>query len=224
LAGVGLLMPGQLAPVLAAAIGQWAAVGLPAADVARLRGVTPRITVLPDGYLGASAPRRQHDCPVCPTIVLHELGHTLALNDVNPTQAPTDLMAETLPVAIRRLPSSGGEVAEGAPFAATPASAAALVRLLSAAPSQRTRPPAPAAGFAVPALLPPDLSNIIVALAFPVSAAPAPGAGNQLPLPRVMTVSQTGPAPSAVPLAAGFKDHPPLLDAGLRVVAEEHRT
>ena len=47
-----LLSPGQLAPVLKAAIHQWAAAGLPAQDVARLRGVSIQIANLPAGYLG----------------------------------------------------------------------------------------------------------------------------------------------------------------------------
>jgi hypothetical protein len=38
------------------------------------------------------------------TVVLHELGHVLGLDDVSGDGAASDLMAETLPVGVRRLP------------------------------------------------------------------------------------------------------------------------
>ncbi len=40
------------------------------------------------------------------TVVMHELGHTLGLSDLDPTTSPTDLMAETLATGVRRLPSA----------------------------------------------------------------------------------------------------------------------
>ena len=40
------------------------------------------------------------------TVVMHELGHTLGLNDLDPARSPTDLMAETLATGVRRLPSA----------------------------------------------------------------------------------------------------------------------
>jgi hypothetical protein len=38
------------------------------------------------------------------TVVMHELGHTLGLADLNPIKAPANLMAETLATGVRRLP------------------------------------------------------------------------------------------------------------------------
>ena len=39
--------------------------------------------------------------------MMHELGHTLGLNDLGPSRSATDLMAETLATGVRRLPSAG---------------------------------------------------------------------------------------------------------------------
>jgi len=38
--------------------------------------------------------------------VMHELGHTLGLSDLDPITSPADLMAETLATGVRRLPSA----------------------------------------------------------------------------------------------------------------------
>jgi hypothetical protein len=38
------------------------------------------------------------------TVVMHDLGHTLGLADLNPIKAPANLMAETLATGVRRLP------------------------------------------------------------------------------------------------------------------------
>jgi hypothetical protein len=40
------------------------------------------------------------------TVILHELGHSLGLKDLDPSRFPTDLMAETLATGVRRLPSN----------------------------------------------------------------------------------------------------------------------
>ena len=53
--GAAPLTTDELAPVLAVAINDWAAAGLPAQDVAQLRGVTALIGDLPAGYLGGAA-------------------------------------------------------------------------------------------------------------------------------------------------------------------------
>jgi hypothetical protein len=37
---------------------------------------------------------------------MHELSHTLGLDDLAPSQAATDLMTETLATGVRRLPSA----------------------------------------------------------------------------------------------------------------------
>jgi len=146
--GAASLTPDELAPVLTEAIDEWAAAGLPARDVARLRGDTVQITTLPVGYLGATAiggttvylsadadgygwfidPSHSTNAafarPVAATellaasstppaghedlltVVMHELGHTLGLGDLDPAEAPADLMAETLATGVRRLPSA----------------------------------------------------------------------------------------------------------------------
>jgi hypothetical protein len=142
-----VLTPNELTPVLAAAIAEWTAAGLPAQDVSRLRQVTVRISDLPAGYLGASAIggttiylsidaagygwsadsylSKNADLgrseaaaelvsawPVATghedllTVVMHELGHTLGLSDLDPRTDSTDLMAEALATGVRRLPSA----------------------------------------------------------------------------------------------------------------------
>jgi hypothetical protein len=131
------LTPAEVTPVLTEAIAQWAAAGLPAQDVARLRGVTVEITDLPAGYLGGtligsntielsasadgygwftgsgastssafarSGAAAGHEDLL--TVVMHELGHTLGLNDLDPSRSPNDLMAETLATGARRLPNA----------------------------------------------------------------------------------------------------------------------
>ena len=124
----------ELAPIVTEAVKEWAAAGLPAADVARLEGVTATIAALPAGYLGGaslggntiylsadaagygwfidaapatvalSAPPAGREDLL--TVVMHELGHVLGLNDVDPATFPDDLMAETLATGVRRLPSA----------------------------------------------------------------------------------------------------------------------
>jgi hypothetical protein len=41
------------------------------------------------------------------TVVMHELGHTIGLDSLDPTAAPHDLMTATLDVGTRRLPAAG---------------------------------------------------------------------------------------------------------------------
>jgi hypothetical protein len=53
-AGVQALTAGQLSAILAEAEDRWAALGLSAADVARLHDVTAEVADLPDGYLAAA--------------------------------------------------------------------------------------------------------------------------------------------------------------------------
>jgi hypothetical protein len=145
--GAALLTPAELAPVVTEAITEWAAAGLPARDIAKLRQTTVRITDLPAGYLGAasiggstielsadaagygwytgSSPsintalarpakaRLRSAGSAIPygredllTVVMHEFGHALGLEDVEATEFPTDLMAKTLATVVRRLPSA----------------------------------------------------------------------------------------------------------------------
>jgi hypothetical protein len=131
-----VLTQAELAPVLGAAIARWAAAGLPARDVARLRGVSLQVVDLPAGYLGGtaigsttidlsadaaghgwfvdtSAASRSAFATAAPagredllTVVMHELGHTLGLNDLSPAVSSTDVMSESLATGVRRLPST----------------------------------------------------------------------------------------------------------------------
>ncbi len=132
---VAPLTPDALAPVLDVAIEDWASAGLPAQDVARLHDVTVLITTLSPGYLGGtivggntvelSANADGYGWSIDPstnpsfarpaaslgkedllTVVMHELGHVLGLNDLNPAAFPDDLMAETLATGVRRMPSA----------------------------------------------------------------------------------------------------------------------
>ena len=41
------------------------------------------------------------------TVLLHEMGHTLGLGDLDPSTYPSNLMAGTLPPGTRRLPYAG---------------------------------------------------------------------------------------------------------------------
>src|SRR5262245_23440562 len=52
--GLAALAPFQLSGSIAEAVARWAATGLSAADVARLRAVTVEVTDLPDGDFGAA--------------------------------------------------------------------------------------------------------------------------------------------------------------------------
>lgn len=133
------LTEAKLSAILPDAIEEWAAAGLPAADIARLDGVTAKIATLPPGYLGGAAiggstiylspdaagygwfveaapwsgsvaaAALGHEDLV--TVVTHELGHVLGLNDLDPTMLPNDLMAATLPTGVRRHPSSQDVIA-----------------------------------------------------------------------------------------------------------------
>lgn len=127
------LTQAELTSILPEAIEEWAAARLPAAEIARMDGVTAKITALPPGYLGG-APIGGSVIYLSPdaagygwfvdaapwsdalakatvghedllTVVMHELGHVLGLNDLDPATFPDDLLAETLATGVRRLPS-----------------------------------------------------------------------------------------------------------------------
>jgi hypothetical protein len=218
--GVPLLTAAELAPVLAAAVSDWAAAGLPAADVARLNGVTAQVADLAPAYLGAagigsstiylSADAAGYGWSLDPaappapgredllTVVMHEMGHTLGLNDLDPSQSPADLMTETLPTGVRRLPSAADVDAVLAADAvpqppatvpgAPPASVSALVAALLSPP---------AAGWAWPAASAPGAP---VAAAATAPTTPAPAGAAPLPAvalwpPRKDVPSDDGDAP-----------------------------
>ena len=104
----------ELAPVLAAAVANWTAAGIPAQDVALLHQVIAVVAELPAGWLGGTA-IGGHVIYVSPdaagfgwttnpaissgedleTVLTHELGHTLGLNDLSPAAVANDLMTQT---------------------------------------------------------------------------------------------------------------------------------
>jgi hypothetical protein len=123
--GVSTLTDVQLAPVLQQAIADWTAHG---ANAAQLAAVPVRIGHLDNNLLGwtdASGITLDADAagwgwyadptpgpnaadPAADrmdllTVVEHELGHELGLNDVDPLAHPHDLMASTLSTGTRRL-------------------------------------------------------------------------------------------------------------------------
>jgi hypothetical protein len=71
---------------------------------------TPR-TIAAVAATMASAPAIPADREDLLTVVLHELGHVLGLGDLDPTVTPDDLMTETLPSGVRRLPSDRDVIA-----------------------------------------------------------------------------------------------------------------
>jgi hypothetical protein len=54
------------------------------------------------------------------TVVMHELGHVLGLDDLDPAAAPHDLLTATLPTGTRRLPDPVPQELHLAPLAQTP--------------------------------------------------------------------------------------------------------
>jgi hypothetical protein len=123
--GVVPLTPAQLAAADAAAIREWAAAGLPAADLARMKAATADIVDLPGDHLGAAilngtefaidATADGWGWSVDPnarpaagrmdlvTVVAHELGHVVGL-DSRFGGDPHDLMYAYLAPGERRLP------------------------------------------------------------------------------------------------------------------------
>jgi hypothetical protein len=242
--GAAALTPDELAPVLSAAVARWAAAGLSAADVALLRGVTARITVLPYGYLGAArlggdtiylsadgaghgwslgtsaAPSGGEDLL---TVVMHELGHTLRLDDLAAGQSPADLMAQTLALGVRRLPSASdvASLAVAAPAVplAAPANAAAAGSAVLVSDGQGT--PAvsqePDAVMVVPAAPPPDL---LLALAAPPGQVAADPAEDSAAPPSITAPAATSRPVAAVTVSAGLTDRASFLDVALSLAGD----
>lgn len=130
-AGVVPLMQAQLNATEAAAIRDWAAAGLPAADIARMKAVKADVTTLGGNHLGAAelngteiaidATADGWSWSVDPnakpavgrmdliTVVTHELGHTIGL-DSRFSGDPHDLMYAYLSPGERRLPGAADGV------------------------------------------------------------------------------------------------------------------
>jgi subtilisin-like proprotein convertase family protein len=122
----------ELGPIVHSAVALWEAAGITAAQDAALKAADVELTDLPAGYLGLTADRVWIDAtadgygwyigPIFAddahlrrpgqlqtggkmdllTVVAHELGHVLGLED---NQDAGDLMAETLSLGVRRLPT-----------------------------------------------------------------------------------------------------------------------
>jgi hypothetical protein len=114
----------QLDRVEVVAIADWAATGLSAAQIARLRQAQFVIASLPAGMLGDTVGNVIYIDPTAQgygwslgarplanrvdllTVVGHELGHILGLPDVDPQAHPGDVMDDNLPPGVRRLPTA----------------------------------------------------------------------------------------------------------------------
>jgi hypothetical protein len=131
---------------------------------------------------------------------MHELGHTLGLDDLVPSQDATDLMTETLPTGVRRLPSAQDLAA------LTPAVGTSEAALVNASTS--VNPSLPAAGQESPVpvlhvfLAPPSMSMspVTALISRPVVVASVSGGGGS-PLPGIML--GVGPVAPAAVLALG---------------------
>jgi hypothetical protein len=152
------LTPAQLQPVLQSAIADWRAAGASPAQVAALSQVPVHVAALPVRHLGEEAAGQVWISPnaggwgwytgAAPgspgrmdllSVVSHELGHVLGLDDMPDTR---DVMGETLAPGVRRLPAASDVLATGvrpaAPLAPPPAghvkqdSAALLVSIATA--------------------------------------------------------------------------------------------
>ncbi len=245
--GGALLTQDALAPVLVAAIDQWEAAGLSAADVALLRGVSTRVTTLPVGYLGAasiggntiflSADAAGHGWSLDPsvssggedllTVVMHELGHTLGLNDLNPSQAAGNLMSTTLASGVRRLPSAQDVAAltqslvAGLPAVPLTVVAngpgAASTSLLVDGQGTTTTLEAPATLPVVPAAPPDSFSTLAALLSRPEPLAPSTSDANGPLLFIPMTAGNT--LTGAIALTARTTDDL-FLDVALSVAGD----
>ncbi|MCO6455469.1 MAG: DUF11 domain-containing protein [Pirellulaceae bacterium] len=123
---------------LGAAVNIWQSAGLPADQVAQLRGVPARVIDLPSSMLGGATSvgvlldidAGGHGWYVDPvqvglttrsqgqmdllTVLAHELGHMLGLPDLNADLHAEQLMTESLPAGVRRLPLQlGGQPLPG---------------------------------------------------------------------------------------------------------------
>ena len=192
------LTQAELAPVVKQAVALWAAAGLDSQQLAALNGVTYQIANLSaegdlgqtglgsevvtldatgDGRgwsLGPTLAAGEYDLL---TVVMHELGHVIGVDDVSPALRPNDLMDETLSPGVRRLPTAPDATLE---VTAAPAMSAA----------DATGPVASAAGPA-----PPEISGAVQGL----PQVPAPGTAVRAPVAEAIALVPDGGAAAALP-------------------------
>jgi hypothetical protein len=134
------------------------------------------------------------------TVVMHELGHTLGLDDLALSQAPYDLMAETLPTGVRRLPSVGDLAGLTPQVVMSPGvSGNASIWVNPALPTESRK--TPVAALLVP-LAPSSNSAlpVVAPVSLPAPVARVPGAGGA-PLPSTTLGTMTGMPVAALALA-----------------------
>ncbi len=127
-----LVVASQLRPLVDQAVAGWAAQG---ADAGLLRRIDVRVADLPDGYLGMAFANAiyvdvdadGHGWYVDETpdtdeefegidllsVIAHELGHVLGLDDLSMDDHDADLMAEALPAGTRRSPAAAVDAVFG---------------------------------------------------------------------------------------------------------------
>jgi Ca2+-binding RTX toxin-like protein len=125
----------------------WYVDATPLTDSEFANPLTPGVLVA-----GPSSPAAGHMDLL--TVVMHELGHLLGLDDINTEVNPADLMDATLPAGVRRLPNGPS------PTPASPVSAAGVFAV--AAPL-----PAGMSGDGQAVVLPPAGANLEAALPLP---------------------------------------------------------
>jgi hypothetical protein len=77
------------------------------------------------------------------TVVMHELGHVLGLDDLNPAAAPHDLLTATLPTATRRVPAPGTPITSAGPVISTGLDGPSAIPEAEPAPPDETTGAAP---------------------------------------------------------------------------------
>jgi RHS repeat-associated protein len=136
------------------------------------------------------------------TVVMHELGHSLGLDDLVPSQTASDLMTETLATGVRRLPSVQ-DVAALTPWVLTSQAVA-----VNASPSVNPSFPTARQGRPAPALIaslaPPSNSPlpVVALISLPASIATVPGGGGT-PLPGTTPGIGTGTPTAALAPSTG---------------------
>ena len=233
------LTQAELAPVVKEAVALWAGAGLDSQQLAALNSVTYQIANLsPEGDLGltglgsnvvtldatgdghgwstgSTVTSGEYDLL---TVVMHELGHVIGVDDVSPALRPDDLMDQTLSPGERRLPTAADVT--GAVTAAPMAFAvAAADPVLDTAPAP-VDTTVVATGSVAPAALAPVTVTVVEDSASAVNDAPveADSARPESSVSRGPAAPVTVPAAPAASTAAALVATPVKAGAALGVV------